>query len=190
MIYNKNFFISKTKLIPIKPTIDGELSDNIYLKCSFCEKVFRTEPINRQLLKKINNKPHCPFCLRKSNYNDILIVSFNNVFNYFYDFKYTIEKTMYLAEIQDYVNAHVNIGLLNPLFDFDYDTNYWFIDFSRKIHVNDILNTITSIFECFDFKKTIPHLNVPEFYDQYKKVIENFHKNRKILKNTIDEKLY
>lgn len=174
-------------LIPMPE--NGELSNEIYLKCCFCEKYCKTFNnfyqfyVNKKLSGQ--NKYFCSFCLRHNFNNkknkDILILSFRGIIGYFYFQKYLHSQEMWIEEIKDYINCHVEAGLTNPVFSYDPDTFLWFIDFSKvgkskkKIPLEEVLKTIVNILTCFNLYDTMPSV---DFYKKYEVAIRIFYDRR------------
>jgi hypothetical protein len=181
------------EIIPVKENFKGSLDKEAYCGCSFCGKRVSIATFSGNLCNKLSGRDYyCGFCLRHNFYTknnkNVLILTFRNILNHFYQEFYanplTTSKKMYLSEIKEYTNAHVQAGLLNPTFSYDPSTLLWFIDFSRvgrgnkKIRLNDVLKTVLNILACFNLKTNITSFSVCYFYEKYETAIQKFYANR------------
>ena len=86
---NKLYFC-QVNLIPLEQPASGELSDDFFRKCHFCEKSCQFSPEQLQLIHKLSgsNNFYCPFCLRNNLHTkanrDVLILSFRSIIGYLY----------------------------------------------------------------------------------------------------------
>lgn len=181
------------EIIPVKENLDGELDQEIYYECNFCNKRTALHPFSRHMCEVVSgSKYYCDFCLRHGfhtkNNRNILILTFKSIFSHFYK-ELHLDPTIashkiYLAEIRDYIQSHMRTGLLNPVFSYDQETFFWFVDFSKvgkgskKLKLNDVLKTIINILACFNLKTNVPAFSTHLLYAKYKDAIERFHASR------------
>jgi hypothetical protein len=174
--------------------VNGNLYENarITKKCSFCEKETILHPESNRLTTKLCSpgRFYCTFCLRnqlhmKDN-KHVLMITFRSIIGYyFYEFyQFPKNPVMYLSEIQDYVNLHQSIGLLNPAFNYDPESFVWFIDFRRvgmskkKISVSDVSSTIIDILASFNLADHIRNIQMHKLYLKYQEAISDFYEKR------------
>jgi len=189
--------VSQIDLEILPPTITGELFDVFIRYCSFCRKKCHSNDLNREICEKMSggNGYYCAFCLRNGfhtkNCKDILILSFRAIIAWLYYYKYlsnTSEK-MWLSEIEDCIESHRQTGLTNPAFLYDPDTYLWFINFAQigggKKHqtIDDVYRTIVNILVCFNLKNNVHGIDTAEFFQKYRKSIEEFFQKRQRPKN-------
>jgi hypothetical protein len=164
-------------------------------KCNFCEKETIAYPETQRLTEKLchPNKFYCNFCLRhnlntKSN-KHVLMMSFRAIFGYYYYEYYHQPKiqTMYLSEIQDYINLHRDIGLQNPVFSYDPESYTWFVDFRRvgaskkKIDLKDVKCTVIDILASFNLASIVTNISMCKLYQKYEEAIDDFYKETEYL---------
>lgn len=193
MVNQDKLFVCPVKLAELSPESSDELSDVVFRKCFFCEKTCQINFEQSSFLQKLSGpgKFFCPFCLRHNLHNkdnrDILILSFRSIVGYLYfqNYLYTLNQNkIWISEIEDYVLSHKLAGEVNPLFLYDVDTMLWFVDFSRvgqskkKIPINEILKTISSILTCFNLWETIPNLKTSSLFKKYNDAIKLFYESR------------
>jgi hypothetical protein len=186
------FCVSQVKLTPL-PVLTDELSEQVYRKCFFCEKDCLVIPMTKHYSEKLAgpDRYFCSFCLRKFFHTkisrNILVLSFRSIIGHFYYQNYlhaAAGRRMYLADIDDYIHSHVDVGLMNPVFDYDPDTFLWFVDFSRvgnskkKLPLDDVLKTVVDILACFNLTENVPGVSSATFYAKYKEAITNFYERR------------
>ncbi|MCK9458614.1 MAG: hypothetical protein M0R80_03160 [Proteobacteria bacterium] len=183
----------EVEIIPIQENLAGELGKEIYYECAFCGKRMAVPTFSGNLCDKLSGENYyCGFCLRHGfntrNNKNVLLLTFRNVFNHYYQERYVnpivVTKKMYLAEIKEYVTAHIQTGLLNPVFYYDPSSFLWFVDFSRvgrgnkKLKVNDVLKTVVNILACFNLKNNITSFSICTFYEKYETAIRKFYATR------------
>lgn len=183
--------ISQVRFKRISASQTGELYEKTLRKCNFCEKT--CEIGNNPVVEKLSapGNFYCPFCLRHDLHTgknrDILILSFRSIIGYFYFQNYiqaTSGKKIWLSEIEDFVQSHIQAGEMNPLFLYDHETMLWFINFQkvgnskRKVPVEEILKTILNILTCFNLSQTVPGLSLVSFYEKYKEAVDAFYRKR------------
>ena len=107
------------------------------------------------------------------------MLSFRGVIGYLYHRKY-IKKDLWYSELADFIDSHAEVGLENPVFNYDPETYLWFIDFSkvgisrRKIKVKDVMKTIINIMACFNLYDHISQNEMVDFYNKYKEAVDKF----------------
>jgi len=181
------------EITPIEENLEGELAKEIYYECGFCGKRVAIHQFARTLCERLStNVYYCNFCLRHGfhtkNNKNVLILTFRSVIGHYYKEFYIRPiqpaKRMYISEIDEYVNAHVQAGLLNPAFYYNPDAYLWFVDFSKvgkgnkKITLHDVLKTIINIIACFNLKSNLYNVSMSSFYEKYKDAIEKFYTSR------------
>lgn len=175
---------NNANLIPVTEDLNGELSDKIYCKCNFCEKMMYLSKMNKKMSGK---DTFCSFCLRNHFYTacnkNILILSFRGIIGYYYDVLYK-ERKISISEIKDCIEEHQSDGLNNPVFYYDQSTYLWFVDFNRigkgrrKISLNDVLKTITLMLACFNIHHYLVNVKLHKLYEKFEDAILKFHSNR------------
>jgi len=189
---------STVNFLPIKENLNGELHKEPYAECSFCEKLFKITSVHQNLINKLNNKTYCNFCIRhgyqtKAKKN-ILILTFRGIIGHYYYHCYKKNKSMWVSEIKDYIDAHIEVGMESPFFNYDTETFLWFVDFSRignsakKINKEiAVMGVVSNMISTFDIKH-----NTNNFYSKYVDAINLFYSRRKrpvgkkILNPTLD----
>ena len=181
------------EILPAKLPDNGELSDKIYYECGFCGKREGLYEHARKMCEKLSgNDYYCTFCLSKGfhtkNNRNILIMSFRAIIGYYYYGLYVNptnpDNILYLSQIEDYVDAHIEAGLQNPIFSYDHQTFLWFIDFSRvgrdrkKVKYEEILKTVANILVCFNLYHHIQRIKVATLYEKYEESVRKFQETR------------
>lgn len=169
---------------------NGDLSELIYYECGFCKKTVGLWPNARKLCEKLSgNEFYCSFCLR-NNFNTkdnkhVMIMSFRSIIAYYYYNYYCCNPPkIWFAELNDYISTHIQAGNQNPIFTYDPETMFWFIDFKRvgkdkkKLGLEDILKTTINILTCFNLKENMAGFSAPKFYEKYRDAIVKFYENR------------
>jgi hypothetical protein len=185
--------VSQVQIKPIPSLQSGELSEKFFRKCHFCEKNCELVANQLELIDRLSGSGnfYCCFCLRhrlnKKRNRNVLIFSFRSIIAHFY-FKNYIQinngQKLGVSQIEDYIEAHRQIGSVNPLFLYDSETLLWFLDFSRvghgkkKIIIEEILKTISNILDSFNLSETIPEISRSSVYLKYKQAIEFFDQNK------------
>lgn len=181
--------------VALKPshTNPGELSEDAFYECNFCNKLVGTSAEARRLCETLSGDEafYCSFCLRHGfntrNNKHVLPISFRSIIGYYYYAFYCTEegmkRRMWLSEIKDYIKCHEQVGLLNPLFSYDPETYMWFVDFAkvgngrRKVEVNDVLRTVTNVLACFNLYHFVQG-DLNRFYGKYRDAIDRFYQQR------------
>lgn len=167
-----------------------EAETQIFKKCNFCEK--ETLVLKDVYLDKLcqPGKFYCRFCLRhyynSKDSRNILMMSVRSVFGYYFWQHYysPARPHMWLSEIKDYINLHENIGLRNPLFNYDPETYNWFIDFRRigdskkKLPLIEVKKTLVEMLSVFNLHIHVKGLSMSAFYQKYSDAIDEFYQKR------------
>jgi hypothetical protein len=91
---------------------------------------------------------------------------------------------MYYSEIKEYIDSHVQVGLVNPLFLYDPDTFVWFIDFTRvgrgsgKISIEEIQRTVANLLVCFNLPTHLANVKMYEIANRFREAINLFYQQR------------
>lgn len=186
----------------VKATIQPlhkQLSQIYTTHCHHCSKIVVVEE-GAYLADKLGcNNFYCNFCTQQNFHlgdnKDILIMSFRGIIGYFYQERYQNLFNISYSQIEDMINAHVRIGLLNPVFRYDPATYLWFLDFSKvsagAIPLSEIYKTTINIMACFNLYVLSTGFKTKVIWEKYKDAIDAFYKERyrpsgkKILKPTI-----
>jgi hypothetical protein len=168
--------------------VTGDLNADVYQKCNFCEK----ETLVQKDVEKLcpPGRFYCCFCLRH-NYNHrdnrhILIFSMRGIVGYyFWQFYFSPPRPcMWLSEIKDYLLLHEEVGLRNPLFNYDPDTFTWFVDFRRvgdskkKMPLKEVKCTVIEMLAVFNMHIHVKGLSMAAFYGKYSDAINDFYSKR------------
>jgi hypothetical protein len=197
--------VSKTTIKIVKNETNGLLSDHIVSKCSFCLKNCRLDSESFKNLHMLSGLGDffCEFCVRngfntKSN-KDVIILSFKNIFNYYYTQKHIVEEKIWMSEIEDLVDGHKKVGLNNPIFHYDEKSMLWFINFlrvgdsKRKISLEKVYKTVILMIDSLKIEELEPDIRVDVLKQKYLDAINLFHakryrpSNKKILSPKIGE---
>lgn len=169
---------------------DLETDAQTYKKCNFCEKysLFLKDCYFNKLCTP--GTFYCKFCLRHNyhtrNNVHLLMLSFKSIFGYyFWQFYFNPPRPyMWLLEIKDYISIHEQIGLQNPLFNYDPDTYTWFIDFrkigdsKKKLPLVEVQKTILEILAVCNLHVHVKGLSMSDFYQKYFLAINDFYQKR------------
>jgi len=185
----KKIKFRKAKLVPKSSNLESK--ELIFQICNFCGKQIPLHPDILTINKKLSgrNSLFCSFCLRNqfytANNKNIFILSFKGIFGYLYFDSYIKNQKVWVSEITDYIFIHEQVGLKNPLFFYDVETMYWFIDFAkvgltkRKLNVNEVLKVIINILTCFNLAENVRGLSLHDFFSEFKNPILDFYRKRK-----------
>lgn len=179
------------KIIPAVQNLSGELSDRIHYQCAFCEKTVGLYPAQRKLCERLSGHEFfCVSCIRlgfnKESNKNVLPLSFKAIAGYYYfeKYAYTNHRQMWLTEIQEFLDSHEQVGLLNPLFSYDRESLVWFVDFNKvgkgrhKVRVSEVYKTIINMLACFNLADHIPNIKMAKLYEKYATAIEKFYTQR------------
>lgn len=174
---------------------DDNLQDsqtNIYRMCDFCNKETAVHDHAGKLLQRLTGDRgfYCPFCVRHDFHTkkrkDVLALTFRGLIGYMYGICYFgRDPRLYLEQLKELVQQHVDVGQLNPLFIYDPETFCWFIDFAkvgdskRKIPVNEVLRTANEIISAFNPYDYIRSFKSNLLANKYSKAIMEWHKHRR-----------
>lgn len=170
--------------------LDGNI--NICQVCTFCRKESLVHPKQSELIKSLlgHRKFYCAFCLRHDFHTkkkkDILILSMRGIIGYLYYNNYAIkDNTMYVSEIEDLINSHIEIGLANPLFSYDPESYCWFVNFSKvganqpgKVSVDEVINTVIELVSAFNLYDHILDFKGNKLIAKFEEAILDFYKKR------------
>lgn len=186
----KELKVQQVSLKIIQTDTQGELSDVLHLECGFCGKQSALHITYSKLYEKLENEFYCAHCLRHQFFkrkSHILLLTFRAVIGYYYYVHYSnplASHKIYYAQIQDYIEEHIAVGLRNPVFSYDPEAFMWFVDFTRigkaknKISYEDVLSTIRSMIDCFKIPIHLTNAKVPDFYNKFKDAINKFYTQR------------
>jgi len=188
------FSVRPVKILALPDFTNGELSDKVIRRCDFCSKDVEVTALNRGVLEGLSGESRffCRFCLQHGfctkNNRNVLILSFRSVFGYLYHEYYFSNvagrRKMSLSEIEDYITAHEIAGNENPVFLYDPETFYWFVDFNRvgagrrKEAPEEVYKTILNILTCFNLWDSVPSVQLHTFYAKYRNAVEAFYQRR------------
>lgn len=183
---------TETILAKIESPLSGELSDLFIRYCEFCCKKCESNSLNYKNCANLSGEKHhfCDFCLRSGFYDNrrknILILSFKSAIAFFYYQNYLngLYRKMWYHEIKDYILFHKEIGLLNPVFHYNENNLFWFVDFNKvgdgkkQISVENVVDSIKQILSSFNFLYNIPFLDIEKFQNKFITAIHDFHTKR------------
>lgn len=144
----------KVELIPVKK------SDHLFdhcptlAECNFCHKIFDSSKNAAKFNEFLCNKEkYCRHCMRNRYYQpeiskNIVILTYRALIGYtFYSF-ISNKNQIYINDVREMIQDHVNVAFLNPLFNYDAETYNWFIDMnpviSKKIDIGFVGRTIAT----------------------------------------------
>lgn len=169
-----------------------ELSTNLktYRKCNFCEQEILVQ--SNQALEYMNPPGgfYCAFCLRNHLHTrrsrDIMMLSFRAIFGFFYYELFLLPKQpyMYISEIYEHINFHVEIGNRNPVFTYNELTCCWALDFNRighskkKVPVKVVLRTICEILAGLNLTYNVRDIKLTPLYEKYEEAVTKFYQKR------------
>lgn len=183
--------VKKEKVeIEIKQSDNIEMDAQVYKKCNFCEResLVLSDVYSDKLCPP--DKFYCRFCLRHGYYRrynvHFLPLTFRSVFGYyFWHLYYGAQRPyMWLSEIKDYIKLHEEVGLKNPLFNYDPETYMWFVDFRRvgtgkkKLPVEEVSKTILEILALFNLHVHVKGISMFGFYQKYALAVDEFYQKR------------
>jgi hypothetical protein len=173
----------------------GELSDKVIRKCDFCQKDVEVTPLNADPLEVLSGQHSffCRFCLQngfhtKINKN-VLMMSFRGIFGYYYHEYYASppvhgRKRMAYSQIEDFIQSHYEVGIENPVFRYDPEDYFWFVDFNRvgnsgrRLKIEDVQKTVVNILTCFNLWENVPNVQMCRLFLKYNEAIVNFYQRR------------
>lgn len=192
MTTSKFLVVNPVELKPLPASPDGELTEKVHRKCNFCEKNV-TFGVTGEVLKKLSgpDSVYCAFCLRNgfntANVRNVLPFSLRGIFgHYFYELTVSQHKRLAVCEVEDFVECHRAVGLLNPTLKYDDETLVWFADFSRvgvgrkQIPFDEILKSVVNMLACCDLPGLVPEVSPAVLFDKYKEGMKSFYSKRKI----------
>jgi hypothetical protein len=164
----------------------------VFRKCSFCGKETVMTMRLQQLIQTLiqSKKFYCRFCVENEFYTKkskhVLILSYKAIISYIYynNYYYNKETKLYLSQIQDMIDNHVKIGYQNPVFAYDPESFYWFIDFSkvgvtgRRVSVDSVIDTINEILIAFNLYENIDGFKGYKLCGKFSEAILDFYNKR------------
>ncbi len=176
--------------VEVKKDTPLEADAQVFKKCNFCEKetLVQKDACRDRLCPP--GRFYCHFCLRHS-YNNrdnrhLLMFTMRSVFGYyFWQFYFSPPRPyMWLSEIKDYISLHEEVGLRNPLFNYDPESYTWFVDFRRigdskkKAPLVEVKKSIVEMLSVFNMHIHIKGLTMSSFYEKFKDAIDDFYNKR------------
>jgi len=174
---------------------NGDLHDhqtNIFRMCDFCNKETAVHDRTGQLLHQLTGDRgfYCPFCVRHDFHTKkrkhVLALTFRGLIGYMYGICYFgREPRIYLSQLEDLVQQHVDVGHLNPLFVYDPETFCWFVDFAKvgeskkKMPMHEVLCTANEIISAFNPYNYIRGFKSNLFTKKYSKAITEWYNHRR-----------
>lgn len=172
--------------------LGGQLNDGlkVYCRCDFCDKLSVAQPHQRVFSDRLAgpDRYFCNFCVRNDYYSrsnsNIMILTYRGIIGYYYYAYYVWPKspTMYVTDINDYIEIHTRIGLQNPIFRYDPDTFCWFVDFGkvskRKMPLESVLCTIIEQLACFNLYENVKDASPRKLYEKYLNAVTEFSQTR------------
>lgn len=182
--------LNHVKIVKIKEDFGSNLSGRYYNTCTFCGKLVEVSDINFKSYENLSPKNfHCSHCLRHDyhiNSKNVLVVSYRGIIGfYYYKFYASSNRKLFISQIQDLIEAHVEVGLSNPVFTYDPDTFLWFVDFSKignqsnKAPYSEVCETFKSIFNQFDVQIYCSVYQSNQIWSKFYKAIDSYHKTKK-----------
>lgn len=188
--------LERKKVAFTEVPVNGDLSEGTRVSgtCCFCEKNTLFPKNLRKASESIAGPKRlfCNFCLRNEFYKmrhrkHVLLMSFRGVIAYYYYCFHLVPKTatMYMMDLESYINLHVRLGTQNPLFRYDPESFLWFVDFSkvgnkpRQMPLDFVLETVVSILAGFDLYNNVKDASPAQFFQKYKEAITDFHHHRR-----------
>lgn len=180
--------------VAISDEITETLGDNtnFYRNCHFCGKETllhsRVDRIIGGILK--SNQFYCGFCIRHDLHTkkgkDVLVLSYRGIIGHlFYNGYLVKDNALYVSEIQDMIDLHVECGLLNPIFTYDPETYCWFIDFrkvgdtkKRRVSLDEVINTVNDMLSCFNLYTYAKEFKGSKLAAKFEEALVEFYKNR------------
>jgi hypothetical protein len=89
-----------------------------------------------------------------------------------------------MAEIDDIIDSHKKAGLENPVFQYDEESMFWFINFlkvgesKKRINVEEVYKTINSIIDSLKTKDTNEEVQFESLRQKYFDAINLFYTKR------------
>lgn len=162
-----------------------------YRSCAFCTKTVFLNLLNSQSIIHLSkSSSYCSFCLRNNFHHrsssNVLMMSFRGIIGFYYHKFYNVTPpTIWLNQIQEFIDRHISIGLANPVFTYDPYTFLWFIDFNRigkgsqKAPFAEVAITVKSMFNAFKLTKYRSATASKEMWDKFNKALKLFYNQRK-----------
>lgn len=175
-----------------KPSIG--IGDKLLYRCGFCSKrIVVDNTLSYLYTKRFSNegKVYCNNCIRlrlnTKLEQDTLLFSLRAIpgfyFNNFF-MKDAGGKKVYLSTIKEYMEMEQTVGLTCPVFSYDPETAFWFIDFSRigrdgqKIRLKEVKKVIIKMICCYNLYYHIQSFKSSDLWDKLNKAIDAYYMNR------------
>lgn len=195
-VAKKKIEYSEVKISCLETSLGSE-ELNRYCQCSYCDKItFLKSNFQYKWSNSLMKPFYCNFCFRNRFYDgevskNILALTFKGIIGYYFYSYFVAPKSsaaMYTNELKDMVGAHVIMGMRNPVFNYDYETLSWYIDFSRVSNrtskqqsfmpVTYILETIVEIVSVFSLYENAKGCSVRKFLKKIYEEVIQFSKKR------------
>lgn len=184
---------------PIDEDLSSGLSEQVVCTCSFCGKSSKYPSVSRKMCEKLSRESDffCHFCQRAGHYSrgarHTLILSFRGVIGWYYYtcYKkpiggnyYNSKRVLFMSEIENYIGAHAQAGLMHPLFRYDEESFLWFVDFQkigraqRELPVETVKETVLSILASFNIWDHVPGVKLQKLGQKYTEAIDVFYTHR------------
>lgn len=172
------------ELVFFEEIAGGRLAKDCYKICNFCNKTFFCPTKQKYLREKLfhDSNFYCNFCFRnkfRKNKSPVVIFSYRPIISLYYKELYVKSNKLWLSQIQNYIKDHQSIGLANPLFNYDPETYFWFIDFScvdDKIF-EDIVKVHEKILSTFNLSKHLSEKTATKIDCKFKTGLQAFYNN-------------
>lgn len=160
---------------------------SVYCYCGFCGVSSTLAKQETDLCKRLGGGTfYCPSCIRHGFHErgkNVLILDFNKLINQLYADFYKSRK-IWQSQIHDLIKAQVREGRKNPAFFYDPQSQLWFIDFSkvgqssRKIKLEEILDTMKSILDCLNLTQFYKNIKYDKLWGRYEEAVTRFYECR------------
>lgn len=175
------------ELVFFEEITGGRLAKDCYKICNFCNKTCFCPARQKHLREKLFHESsfYCNFCFRnkfKKDKSSILICSYRSIISLYYKELYVKSNELWLSQIQNYIKNHQSVGLTHPLFNYDPETYFWFIDFSYiddRVFA-DITKMHEKILNSFDLSKYLSEKTAVKIDCKFKAGLQAFYNNESI----------
>jgi hypothetical protein len=170
--------------IKLSPKLEPYLA---YYDCNFCNKQVPTTKATH-LAKLSGDSFYCSHCIRhgynSKNRRNVLITSFKSLFGYYYQAFCVSTRKLWVSELKELHDLHVQVGLQMPVLSYDPETMYWFIDYNKigrgrkKINHKHVCHTIIDIISCFNLPEYLDKVKINKFASKYLIAMREFYAHR------------
>jgi len=170
---------------------DINQSANIYRQCFFCKKETLVQDRTGELINLIvgPDRFFCTFCLRHDFHTkrsrSVLVMTYRGIIGYLYQRCYMAKApSLWVSQIEDMIQDHVAIGLLNPAFCYDPDSFCWFVDFAKvgegkkRLPIEQVIKTSNEIVSAFNLYQHVEDVKTSKITEKYTEAIQDFYKQR------------